>query len=173
MAQELATDLAILGRLALTLVLAGAIGWERDRSHKAAGIRTHMLVGLSATLFMALGSLVPQEFRGPAEALSFNPFNIMQAVVTGISFLGAGMIFVSRGKQMVHGLTTAASILATAAMAIAVGLERYLLAVGTTILILLILRTTPALEKLVGVSPEENKERVHLSPGQEQKPAAD
>jgi len=154
MAPELASDLAILGRLAFALLLAGAIGWERDRSHKAAGVRTHMLVGLSATLFTSLGDLVTRQFRGPVESLSFNPISIMEAIVTGVSFLGAGMIFVSRGKQVVYGLTTAATILATAAMGIAVGLERYLLAVGTTILILAVLRVTPALENMVGLSPE-------------------
>jgi putative Mg2+ transporter-C (MgtC) family protein len=150
----MATDLAILGRLVVTLLLAGAIGWERERAHKAAGIGTHMLVGLSATLFMALGNLVTVQFPAPPEALSFNPFNIMQAIVTGVSFLGAGVIIVRRGKEVVHGLTTAASILATAAIGIAVALERYLLAAGTTALILIVLRTIPALEKMVGMSPE-------------------
>jgi putative Mg2+ transporter-C (MgtC) family protein len=150
------TDLAILGRLVITLMLTGAIGWERERAHKAAGIGTHMLVGLSATLFMALGNVVTMQFPAPAEALSFNPFSIMQAIVTGVSFLGAGVIIVRRGKEVVHGLTTAASILATAAIGIAVGLERYLLAVGTTVLILIVLRTVPALENMVGMSPEQS-----------------
>ena len=136
---SMAMELNILLRLVIAAVLAGIIGWERESARKAAGLRTHMLVGLSAALFVALGNLTTLQFQESGDALRTGPIRIIEAIVTGISFLGAGTIFVTRGRERVLGLTTAASILATAAIGIAVGLERYVLAVGGTGLILRLL----------------------------------
>lgn len=138
-------DLWILVRLAVTIVLAGAIGWDREAKGKAAGLRTHMLVGLSATLFLSLGDLMLKMFATAGDPVRSDPIRVIEATVAGISFLGAGTIFVSRGTQQVQGLTTAASLLATAAVGLAVGLERYVLAVGATVLVLVVLRAIPAL----------------------------
>lgn len=140
------TDLRILARLLIALALAGVMGWERERAGKAAGIRTHMLVGLGAALFVVLGELFVGRFRGLDERMRFDPLRVIEAVVTGVSFLGAGTIFVARGRERVQGLTTAASIWATAAVGITVGLERYTLAVGTTIIVFLVLRFLHYLE---------------------------
>lgn len=140
------TDLRILARLMVALALAGVMGWERERAGKAAGIRTHMLVGLGAALFVVLGELFIGRFRGMDERMRFDPLRVIEAVVTGVSFLGAGTIFVARGKERVQGLTTAASIWATAAVGITVGLERYPLAIGTTLLVFLVLRFLHYLE---------------------------
>ncbi len=134
------SDLYILLRLAVALLLAGVLGWERESIGKSAGIRTHMLVGLGSALFVVLGELFVQHFRQFDQNMRFDPIRIIEAVVTGISFLGAGTIFVSRGKGQVKGLTTAASIWVTAAVGMAVGLERYLLAVLSTALIFIVLR---------------------------------
>ncbi len=134
------SELYILLRLAVALLLAGVLGWERESIGKSAGIRTHMLVGLGSALFVVLGELFVQHFRQFDQNMRFDPIRIIQAVVTGISFLGAGTIFVSRGKGQVKGLTTAASIWVTAAVGMAVGLERYLLAVLSTALIFIVLR---------------------------------
>ena len=71
---------------------------------------------------------------------------IVEAIVTGVSFLGAGTIFVSGRAGRVRGLTTAASLWVTAAVGIAVGLERYVLAMGSTLLILVILHVMPRFE---------------------------
>jgi putative Mg2+ transporter-C (MgtC) family protein len=136
----LESDLNIFLRIVVTIVLAGFLGWERESVGKAAGLRTHMLVGVGAVLFVALGEIFVQRFQHYGELLRFDPIRIVEAVVTGISFLGAGTIFVSRGKNTVKGLTTAASILTTAAIGMIVGLERYMLAVGSTIIIFIILR---------------------------------
>jgi putative Mg2+ transporter-C (MgtC) family protein len=152
-AQTLQTDLAILVRLAVALALGAAIGWEREAAGKAAGLRTHMLVGVASALFVALGDAMIEHFTAQAQRMGrpeeavfrSDPIRIIEAVVTGISFLGAGMIFVSHGRERVEGLTTAAAIWATAAVGIAVGLERYLLALGSTVLILVVLRVVPAL----------------------------
>lgn len=143
----MADDLNILLRLVVSLALAGALGWERETVGKAAGIRTHMLVGMGATLFVVLGELFVIRFAPLAGDVTFDPFRIIVGVVTGISFLGAGTIFVARGKgARVRGLTTAASIWVTAGLGMVVGLERYLLALGITMLVLAVLHLLGMLE---------------------------
>lgn len=143
----LEADLWLLLRVVIVMVLAALLGWEREISGKAAGLRTHILVGMSATLFVMLGELMLVRYRDEADtALRLDMIGILSAVVSGISFLGAGITFVSRNNH-VQGLTTAASILATAAVGVAVGLEHYLLATGTTLILFLILRLGGWLER--------------------------
>ena len=134
-------ELNILLRVSIAIVLSGILGWEREAAGKSAGVRTHMLVGLGSALFVILGELFVQRFdRGdPQEQMRFDPIRVIEAVVTGVSFLGAGTIFVSRGKESVKGLTTAASILVTAAVGMIVGLEYYLLAACVTAMIFFVL----------------------------------
>jgi putative Mg2+ transporter-C (MgtC) family protein len=147
------TELWILLRLLIAAALSGAIGYERERTGKDAGLRTHMLVAIGATLFVSFTDLFviesqPLAPEGPAGnfRVQIEPLATVEAIVTGISFLGAGTIFVSGKGNRVRGLTTAASIWVTAAVGIAVGLERYVLAVGSTILILVILNLIGRLE---------------------------
>lgn len=145
---ELATDLSILFRLVVAMVLGTLIGWEREAAGKAAGVRTHVLVALGAALFVALGDAMIERFASlPSQGAEIraDPLRIIEAVVTGISFLGAGTIFVSRGRERVEGLTTAAAIWTTAAIGIAGGLERYALGAGAALLVLVILRLMPLL----------------------------
>jgi putative Mg2+ transporter-C (MgtC) family protein len=139
-------ELWILLRLLIASALSGLIGYERERTGKNAGLRTHMLVAVGATLFVSFTQLftidtLPLAPPGPPGnfRLQIEPLATVEAIVTGISFLGAGTIFVSGRRGRVKGLTTAASIWVTAAVGIAVGLERYVLAAGTTVLILIIL----------------------------------
>ena len=146
-------ELWILLRLVIAALLSGAIGYERERTGKDAGLRTHMLVAIGATLFVSFTDLFVIEtlpLAPPAPAGNFRvqiePLATVEAIVTGISFLGAGTIFVSGKGNRVRGLTTAASIWVTAAVGIAVGLERYVLAVGSTILILVILHLVGRME---------------------------
>ena len=133
-------DLSILARLLTVVVLTGILGWERETTGKAAGLRTHILVGVGSVLFVVLGEAFVEKFRHYDELMRFDPIRIVEAIVTGISFLGAGIIFVSREQGRVKGLTTAASIWATSAVGMAVALERYFLAVGSTVIIFSVLR---------------------------------
>lgn len=136
----LPTDSWILFDLVVAAVLAGAVGWERETAGKSAGFRTHIFVGMGAALFVALGGPMIETFeRHGADVIRLDPIRLIEAVVAGISFLGAGTIFVSRGRQRVVGLTTAASLWVTAGIGIAAALERYFLAGGATVLALLIL----------------------------------
>ena len=134
------TDLTIFLRLLIVIVLAGVLGWERESTGKSAGLRTHILVGVGAVLFVVIGEMFVEKYRQYDQSMRFDPIRIVEAIVTGISFLGAGIIFVARDKGVVKNLTTAASIWTTSAVGMIVGLERYVLAVGSTLIIFAVLR---------------------------------
>ena len=127
-------DFVILGRLVVAALLAGVLGWEREQAGKSAGLRTHMLVGIAAALYTGLAEVASVELGAGRS----DPVRAIQAVAMGIGFLGGGIIFVNRNDR-VQGLTTAASIWATAAMGIAAGLAHFRLAAGVTVLLAVVL----------------------------------
>ena len=133
------SELQLLLRLLVAAILAGVLGWERESARKSAGLRTHMLVGIASALYTAIAELAVSEIPPNSEGFQADPIRAIQAVAIGIGFLGSGVIFVSRHEDRVHGLTTAASVWATAAIGIATGLQHYVLAVGATLLLLLVL----------------------------------
>jgi putative Mg2+ transporter-C (MgtC) family protein len=135
-------DYAFLIRLVLAGLLAGVLGWEREQAGKSAGLRTHMLVGISAALYTVLAELATAELGSEGRA---DPIRAIQAVAVGIGFLGGGMIYVSHDR--VQGLTTAASIWATAAIGIATGLGHYRLAAGGTLLLAVVLHVLARFER--------------------------
>jgi putative Mg2+ transporter-C (MgtC) family protein len=112
----------ILIRLVAAILAGAVVGIQRERSGKPAGIRTHMLVALGAALFV----MGPMEFGmlNNEDALS----RVIQGLVTGIGFLGAGAILKLEDKREIEGLTTAAGIWMTAAIGLAIGLGRFGLA---------------------------------------------
>jgi putative Mg2+ transporter-C (MgtC) family protein len=142
-------QLQILMYVGLSMVLGAVIGFEREVEEKPAGLRTHMLVAGAAALFVALVDIVVERFSVGlgVDLVRSDPVRIIEAVVTGISFLGAGTIVLRRGKQQVEGLTTAASILFTAAVGVCVALAQFVLAVGATLLVLGTLRGMGLLER--------------------------
>jgi putative Mg2+ transporter-C (MgtC) family protein len=107
-----------LARLAVATALGAVIGLERELDEKAAGLRTHMLVALGAALFTLVSAYGFSEFIGK-DHVSFDPSRIAAQIVTGIGFLGAGVIF--RSGFTVRGLTTAASLWLVAAIGMAAG----------------------------------------------------
>ena len=127
-------DFVILSRLVVAALLAGVLGWERERAGKSAGLRTHMLVGIAAALYTGLAEVASVELGAGRS----DPVRAIQAVAMGIGFLGGGIIFVNRNDR-VQGLTTAASIWATAAMGVAAGLGHFRLAAGVTVLLAIVL----------------------------------
>lgn len=114
------TDARDMVRVTLRLMLAAALGallgWDRERSGKPAGVRTHMLVSMGCALLV----MVPQIAGMTLSDLS----RVIQGVATGIGFLGAGTIIKHRRDEHVVGLTTAAGMWMTAAIGIACGLGR-------------------------------------------------
>lgn len=117
----------LLLRIAGGAVLGGIVGVEREVSDQPAGLRTHMLVCLGATLFTLAGAFGLEAF---SEATQIDPTRIAAQVVTGIGFLGAGAII--RQGVTVRGLTTAAGLWVTAAIGVAVGLGYWEGAIATT-----------------------------------------
>jgi len=147
------SELLILLRLVVAAILSGLIGYERQHTGKDAGLRTHMLVAIGAAMFVSFTDPFTQESLplAPAGApgnfrIQIEPLTTVEAIVAGISFLGAGTIFVSGKGNRVRGLTTAASIWVTAAVGIAVGLQRYIVATGATVLILIVLHVLEKFE---------------------------
>ena len=129
----------LLARLVVAGVLAGLLGWERERSGKNAGLRTHILVGMASALFMALSEAILLRSGSAPDAVRLDLLRTVQAVATGIGFLGAGVIFVKHEVDRVKGLTTAASVWATSAVGLAAGAGLYVLSAGSTLLLFFVL----------------------------------
>ena len=121
-------DTSIILRLLLSIVLGGVIGFERGRSGRPAGFRTHILVCLGSSLAMMTNQFIIQEYG------TGDPTRIAAQVVSGIGFLGAGTIIVT-GRHQVKGLTTAAGLWATACMGLAIGIGFYKAAIISCVLI--------------------------------------
>ena len=124
---------------AIAAILGSIIGWERDRAGKSAGPRTMALVGSASAAVVAIGAVLDlnADFGDPTRAL--------HAIITGIGFLGAGLIFTNRSGGT-QGVTTAATVFATAAMGVAVGLGFQVAGLGFSVIILAILRSTQVIE---------------------------
>ncbi|MDO8343975.1 MAG: MgtC/SapB family protein [Cellvibrio sp.] len=122
-------------RLLMAALLGGILGFEREQRGKAAGIKTHMLVAIGSALFV----LIPQQAGLSEEELS----RVMQGIIAGIGFLGAGAILKGHDEKDLKGLTTAAGIWLTAAIGVAAGLGRESSAILCTLLALAILVAMP------------------------------
>lgn len=128
--------LPVLGRLLLALALGAAVGLERELSGKPAGLRTNILICVGAALFTELSLVVAHEFAGHG-LIRADPGRVAAQIVSGIGFIGAGTILVSRGNVL--GLTTAATLWVVAAVGMAVGLRLYVEAVGAAVFVVLTL----------------------------------
>jgi putative Mg2+ transporter-C (MgtC) family protein len=140
-------DLEFLLRVLLAGALAGVLGWERESLGKPAGFRTHVLVGMGATLVIGVGEGLADLFSRYGELLRFDPMRLTEAVLVGIGFLGAGSIITRRHREDVSGLTTAAGLWATGAVGLTVGVGREVLALGVTAIIFVVLRVLGYVEK--------------------------
>ncbi len=132
------SDLVLLGKAALAGVLGFIVGWERETHGHAAGIRTIALITMGGTIFTSIAAEVYP-----------TPDRLTANILTGIGFLGAGMIL--RGTdEHVRGLTSAAAIWAMTAVSIVIGTGHYLLGVGLTAFVLLLLwwQYIPLLKRL-------------------------
>jgi putative Mg2+ transporter-C (MgtC) family protein len=125
------------GRLALAAVAGAVLGWEREFRDKPAGLRTHMMVSLGAAVFMVISLRL--SVLSNAEQSHLDPLRVLQGIIGGVGFLGAGAIIQSGIK--VHGLTTAAGIWLTAAIGVTCGIGFYDIAglgVGLGLVVLLL-----------------------------------
>ncbi|MFF4192279.1 MgtC/SapB family protein [Nonomuraea sp. NPDC001831] len=117
-----------LGELGLALLLSAAIGLEREIRQKSAGLRTHTLVGFASALIMLVSKYGFADVLG--EHVTLDPSRVAAQIVSGIGFIGGGLIFVRR--DAVRGLTTAAVVWLTCAVGMAAGAGLWLLAVAVT-----------------------------------------
>ncbi len=133
------------------MFLGGFMGLERELAQKPAGLRTHMLVAGASALLVVLGEFMIFNYSsGPVvDAVQADPIRIMEAIITGISFLGAGTIIFRSKDETVEGLTTAASILFAAAIGITVALKQYLLAAILTVIAIVILFGLGYIERFI------------------------
>ena len=125
----------IVLRMLLAALLGGLVGFQRERVGKSAGLRTHMLVSLGSAFFV----MIPYQAGMPLADLS----RVMQGIITGVGFLGAGTILKRETDEQIEGLTTAAGLWLTAAVGSAAGMGREASAVLGTVLALLILAFLP------------------------------
>jgi putative Mg2+ transporter-C (MgtC) family protein len=137
---EWEAQLGVVAGVAYAMLLGGIIGFEREMKNRPAGFRTHMLVAGAAALLVGMGPLMlAQGFPGAQGALRIDPLRLVEAVVAGVAFIGAGTILGQRRGRNVVGLTTASSLLMVAIIGIAVGLHQHLLAAAAAALTLLVL----------------------------------
>jgi putative Mg2+ transporter-C (MgtC) family protein len=155
--QSFAIQLQILARVVVAMVLGAAIGLERELADKPAGLRTHMLVAGATALLVALSTLLVQysDLGLANDLIRSDPIRIIQAVIMGVSFLGAGTIIRRTGNHRVEGLTTAASILFASAVAVAVAVWQFVVAIGATVLVLITLRVVAVIERRLGEADGE------------------
>ena len=163
-------QLGMLARLLVAALLSAALGWERASAGKAAGLRTHMLVGVTSALYTTVGLLFIERW-GTVAGMRSDPIRIVEAIATGVGFLGAGTIFFARRRGTVKGLTTAASIWSTAAVGVAAGSGYVIVAAGAAALVLVILHVLDRLEP-AAMRAREADEDEEERPAGERTPAA-
>lgn len=130
----------VVAGTAYAMALGGVIGYERELKDRPAGFRTHMLVAGAATLLVEIGELLMLDTRYSGNPLiTVDPLRLVEAVVSGVAFIGAGTIFATRSGQAVAGITTAASLLMVAIVGVAVGFGFYLISLAVTLLTLIVL----------------------------------
>ena len=130
-------------RLLVAALIGGILGFDRERKDKPAGLRTHMLVSLGSATFVLLGFEMSAEFSKQGEP-ALDPTRVLQGVVGGIGFLGAGSIIQARGQ--VSGVTTAASVWMAGALGSAAGIGAHAIALAATLLAVVILSALRRLE---------------------------
>ena len=122
-------ELEMLARVFVAALLGGAVGYDRQRLDKPAGLRTHMLVAMGAAIFISSAEMVASN--------RFDLLRVSAAVATGIGFLGAGAIM--RSGAQVTGLTSAAGIWVTAGIGVVIGMGQYILGVGSALLTVIVI----------------------------------
>ena len=142
---DLRQMVSLVSRLLTAMILGALVGAQRESIGKPAGLRTHMLVSMGAALFV----LAPLEAGMELDGIS----RVIQGIVTGIGFIGAGAILKLQEKREIEGLATAAGIWMTAAIGIAAGLGRWGLALVSTVLTWITLSVIGKIETWMNQKP--------------------
>jgi putative Mg2+ transporter-C (MgtC) family protein len=133
-------ELAI--RVAIAGVFSGIVGFERELANRPAGLRTHALVGAAAALLVGASDFIVEHFvaETTGDILRVDPIRVVEAVVTGTAFIGAGTIFRHRANRSIEGLTTAASLLLAAGIGVVIAIRQLLLGALICVFALVLLR---------------------------------
>ena len=129
-------DISIVARLVLAALCGGLIGIEREKKRRAAGFRTHILTAMGAAMTTLVGQYLLTLGESGADSFATDPLRLGAQVISGMGFIGAGAIIVTRRKQ-VKGLTTAAGLWTTAIIGLAAGAGCYLEVAFSTVMIIL------------------------------------
>lgn len=132
-------------RLLAATVLAGAVGFEREWQSKPAGLRTHILVGIAACLFVVIGQELADLQFGNENEQRVDPLRLIEAVTAGVAFLSAGLIFTSGGE--VRNITTGASIWLAGAIGVACGAGEIALAALAAVIVIVVLSVVGWIER--------------------------
>lgn len=147
-------------QLIAAIILGALIGVERDIAGKRAGMRTHALVALGSALFVIISTQLSAAIVG---ASGFDPIRIAASIITGVGFIGAGIIIFHEERETLHGLTTAAGLWVAAAVGMAIGFTFYGIAGFTVVLTLFIFRIMwyieTAIERRYGTSATRETDR--------------
>ncbi|KIP86006.1 MgtC/SapB family protein [Stenotrophomonas sp. Sa5BUN4] len=146
---DFSQDISLLLRVAAAMLFGGVIGFERELGKHAAGLRTHMLLAGAAALIVGLGDSVAEHFQQDQyrDLLQVDPIRLIEAVVACVGFIAAGTIIRGTRDGEVSGLTTASSLIMSAAVGIAVGIGAYVIASGVTLMCVVVLTVMRRVEK--------------------------
>ncbi len=151
-------------RILAAAIMGGVIGTERSRRQKEAGIRTHVIVAVGSALIMVVSKYGFFDLWQAPYNFDIDPSRLASNIVTGVGFLGAGVIFVKNAS--IRGLTTAAGIWATAGVGMALGAGMYSIGIFTGVLIIILqLLLHNHLNRLEGTAVNELKMKVQYAPG--------
>ena len=135
------TEFEIIWHVILASFLSGLVGLERERTDKPAGFRTQMIVGGSVALFVLMGKVIVLQYKnmpGLQETVETDPIRIIQAIVIGVSFIGAGTVLQIEKESRIKYLTTAATILFATGIGISIALQQYITGAAISLFVLFI-----------------------------------
>lgn len=138
----------LLIEIAVAMVLGAVLGLERELARKPAGLRTQVLIAGTSALLVGLSRVMTAQFSVlfPPGMARADPVRVIQSIVIGVSFLGAGTIFRRKESDVVEGLTTSATVLLASAIGIAAALNQFIVAIGITVIALIVLRVMTLIE---------------------------
>jgi putative Mg2+ transporter-C (MgtC) family protein len=142
------SQVSVVARIAFAMLLGGLIGLEREIKDRPAGFRTHTLVAAAAAMLTGMGEMMLAQAQHNDERVQIDPFRLVEAVIAGVAFIGAGTMIAQRGRT-IAGITTAASLLMVAVIGVAVGFGHGWLALLATLLTLAVLSVLAWMERRV------------------------
>lgn len=168
------TQLWVVGASAYAMVLGGVVGYERELKNRPAGFRTHMLVAGASALLVGIGRMAVFDPAMPQDSISIDPLRIVEAVVAGVAFIGAGTIFGRRGAgDRVEGITTAATLLMVAVIGISAGFRYFWMATAATAVTMTVLTLLNVVEKFLGRNKRNGFARTSSDASGSERPAKD